>query len=152
MKFSDKMVVFLATGFYIGHIPLAPGTFGTLLGLPIGFILARLKLSVAVVLIVLLIAIAVWIANRAESALKKSDPGCIVIDEIAGMVVTLWGLPFNLTTVLIGFIIFRILDISKPFPIRYLDQRLPGGLGVVMDDVAAGVLANIFLRIIITLI
>ena len=152
MKFSDKAVVFLATGFYIGHIPFAPGTFGTLLGLPISLILARLMLSKAAVIIVFLLAIAVWIAGRAEITLKESDPGCIVIDEIAGIVVALYGLPFNLTTALIGFIIFRILDVAKPFPIRYLEQRLSGGVGVVMDDVAAGVLANIFLRIIISII
>ena len=71
------------------------------------------------------------------------------IDEIAGMAVTLVGLPFNLTTALIGFIFFRILDIVKPFPIRTLDKRLFGGFGVVMDDVAAGIFANLLLRVII---
>jgi len=75
-----------------------------------------------------------------------------VIDEIAGMAVTLVGLPFNLTTVLIGFIIFRILDISKPFPIRALDQRLSGGVGIVIDDVVAGIFANLLLRLILVYI
>jgi len=149
MKFRETGVVFLATGFYIGNIPFAPGTFGTVLGLPLCFVLAGLKLPLAIVCTVLFIAIAVWVANDAEKLLKKKDPGCIVIDEIAGMAVTLVGLPFNLTTALIGFIIFRILDILKPFPIRTLDKRLTGGFGVVMDDVAAGFIANILLRIII---
>ena len=148
MKFREEAVVFLATGFYIGNIPLAPGTFGTILGLPLCFVLAGLKFPLAMGCTVLFILAAVWISNGAEKILKKKDPGCIVIDEIAGMAVTLVGLPFNLTTALIGFIIFRILDISKPFPIRWLEKRLTGGFGVVMDDVIAGVIANILLRVI----
>jgi len=149
MKFREAAVVFLATGFHIGNIPFAPGTFGTILGLPLCFILAGLQLPFAIIGTMLFIAIAVWIANDAEKLLNKKDPGCIVIDEIAGMAVTLVGLPFNLTTALIGFIIFRILDITKPFPIRTLDKRLSGGIGVVMDDVAAGIFANLLLRVII---
>ena len=149
MKFRNAAVLFLATGFYIGNIPIAPGTFGTILGLPLGFVLAGLKLPLAIVCTMLFIVIAVWIANDAEKILQKKDPGCIVIDEIAGMAVTLVGLPFNLTTALIGFIIFRILDISKPFPIRAIDKRVAGGVGIVIDDVAAGIFANLLLRLII---
>ena len=94
----------------------------------------------------LFIFFAVYIADAAEKILKQNDPNCIVIDEIAGMMVTLIGLPFNLTTIVLGFILFRILDILKPFPIRHLDKRIPGGLGVVADDVAAGVIAHLLLR------
>ena len=145
-------MLFLATGFYIGKIPFAPGTFGTILGLALCFVLAGLKLPWAIGCIVLFIVLAVWIANDAEKLLKKKDPGCIVIDEIAGMAVTLVGLPFNLTTALIGFIIFRILDISKPFPIRALDKRVSGGVGIVIDDVVAGIFANLLLRLIMVYI
>ena len=148
MKFSDRAVVFLATGFYIGNMPFAPGTFGTLLGLPLCYMLSGLKPPFAIVCTLLFISFAVWISHIAEKRLAKSDPGCIVIDEIAGMAVTLIGFPFNLTTGLIGFIIFRILDITKPFPIRSLEKRLPGGVGVVMDDVIAGIMANLLLRVI----
>ena len=147
MKFSDKAVVFLATGLYIGNIPFAPGTFGTLLGLPLCFILTLLKLPIALVCTSMFILIAVWISHIAEKLLETKDPGCIVIDEIAGITVTLIGLPFNLTGWLIGFIIFRILDISKPFPIRALEKYLPGGFGVVADDVIAGIMANLLLRV-----
>ena len=149
MKFREAAVVFLATGFYIGNIPFAPGTFGSILGLGLCFVLAGLKLPLAIGCTVLFIAMAVWVANDAEKLLKKKDPGCIVIDEIAGMAVTLVGLPFNLTTALIGFIIFRILDISKPFPIRVLDKRVSGGVGIVIDDVVAGIFANLLLRVIV---
>ena len=149
MNFGEKAVMFLATGFYVGNVPLAPGTLGSLIGLPLCFLLAGIQLPPAIILAVLFIGFAVWIAHAAEKTLKKKDPGCIVIDEVAGMVVTLIGLPFNLTTAVIGFIIFRILDILKPFPIRTLDKRLAGGIGIVADDVVAGIFANIFLRILL---
>ncbi len=149
MNFREKAVLFLATGFYVGNIPPAPGTLGSLIGLPLCFLLAGIQLPPAIILAVLFIGFAVWIAHAAEKTLKKKDPGCIVIDEVSGMVVTLIGLPFNLTTVVIGFIIFRILDILKPFPIRTLDQRLAGGIGIVADDVVAGIFANIILRVLL---
>jgi phosphatidylglycerophosphatase A len=152
MKFREKAVMFLATGFYIGNIPVAPGTFGSLLGLPLCFSLAGISAASAVLWTLLFILFAVWIADAAEKILKQNDPGCIVIDEIAGMMVALVGLPFNPITVVIGFIIFRILDILKPFPIRDLDKRIPGGLGVVADDVAAGIITNLLLRIIIQIL
>ena len=144
--------MFLATGFYIGNIPFAPGTFGSLIGLPLCLALAGISLASAVLCTLLFISFAVYIADAAEKLLKRSDPGCIVIDEMAGMMVTLIGLPFNPITVVIGFIIFRILAILKPFPIRKLDRRIPGGLGVVADDVAAGIIANLLLRIIIQIL
>ena len=146
MKLKDDVVMFLATGFYIGNIPFAPGSFGSLLGLPFSFALTGISLAPAVLCTLLFIFFAIYIADVAEKILKQNDPGCIVIDEIAGMMVTLTGLPFNPITVVIGFILFRILDILKPFPIRYLDKRIPGGLGVVADDLAAGVIAHLFLR------
>ena len=144
--------MFLATGFYAGNLPVAPGTFGSLIGLALCFGLAANPLPLAIILAVLLILFAIWIANAAEKILKRSDPGCIVIDEIAGMVVTLIGLPFNLTTAVTGFILFRILDILKPFPIRILDKQVSGGLGIVADDVVAGIFANLSLRIILGLV
>ena len=149
MNFREKSVLFLATGFYVGNIPPAPGTLGSLIGLALCFLLAGIQLPPAIILAVLFIGFAVWIAHAAEKTLKKKDPGCIVIDEVAGMVVTLIGLPFNLTTAVIGFIIFRILDILKPFPIRTLDKRLAGGIGIVADDVVAGIFANIILRLLL---
>ncbi len=94
---------------------------------------------------------AIRVAGEAEKLLNTKDPGCIVIDEIAGMMVTFLGLPFDMVTALAGFLLFRVFDILKPFPIRLLERRLPGGLGVVMDDVAAGVCANVVLRILIFL-
>lgn len=149
MNLRDKGVLFLATGFYVGNVPFAPGTFGTILGLPLCFALAGLRFPLAIGGTVLFIVAAVWIANGAEKLLGKKDPGSVVIDEVAGMAVTLAGLPFNLITALVGFIVFRILDILKPFPIRNLDKRISGGLGIVLDDVVAGIFANLLLRVVI---
>jgi len=149
MNFSDKAVLFLATGFHIGNIPPAPGTFGSLIGLPLCFLLAQVNLAIAMASAFLFIGLAVWIAHRAAKCLRQKDPGCIVIDEIAGMAVAFIGLPFNPTTAVTGFVIFRTLDILKPFPIRMLDRRLSGGLGIVADDVVAGLFTNLIIRIFI---
>ena len=147
MNSREKAAVFMATGFCVGNIPFAPGTFGSLIGLPISFLLAEIQLSAAIIAALFIIGLSVWVSNVAERALKSKDPGCIVVDEMAGMIVSLIGLPFNLTTVLCGFIFFRILDILKPFPIRIIDKRVSGGVGVVADDVVAGIFANLLLRI-----
>ena len=149
MILKDEAVVFLATGVYVGNIPFAPGTLGSLLGLPLCFLLSGIKLQPAMVLALIFIVFAAWIAHFAEKVLKLKDPGCIVIDEIAGMTVALIGLPFNLTIVVSGFIIFRVLDIVKPFPIKVFDKRISGGIGIVADDVVAGILTNLILRVII---
>ena len=98
MILKDEAVVFLATGFYVGNIPFAPGTLGSLLGLPLCFLLSGINLQPAFVLALIIIIFAAWIAHVAEKILKQKDPGCIVIDEIAGMVVAFIGLPFNLTS------------------------------------------------------
>jgi len=149
MKIRDTVVMFLATGWYVGKIPLAPGTFGSLWGLILSFYIARTAGPLAIALIICFIFCAVWIAHAAEKLLAQQDPGCIVIDEIAGMVVTLAGLPFNPVIAISGFIIFRLLDIIKPFPIRTLERKVSGGTGIVMDDVLAGIIGNILLRIVI---
>lgn len=86
-------------------------------------------------------------AAAAEKILKKKDAAEIVIDEIAGLMVTFIGLPFTLKTVIAGFIIFRTFDILKPFPIRLLEKKIAGGPGVVLDDVLAGLYANLIIRL-----
>ncbi len=147
MNFREKSVVFFATGCFIGNIPFAPGTFGTMLGLPICFLLSIIDFSVAFSLTVIFIFFAVFIAHHAEKILKKEDPGCIVIDEIAGIMITLLGLPFNAVYALAGFAIFRFFDILKPFPIRLVEKKLSGGTAIVMDDVVAGIFSNLVLRV-----
>jgi phosphatidylglycerophosphatase A len=137
----------LATGCYIGNLSFAPGTFGSVLGLFPCYLLSKIGWLLSLSLSIAFIFCAMWIAHEAENILKTKDPGCIVIDEIAGMILTMTGLPFNMMTLILGFVLFRTLDIWKPYPIRLLEKKLPGGVGVVMDDVAAGILSNLVLRI-----
>jgi len=152
MNFKQKLVMFLATGCFIGNISFAPGTFGSILGLPLCFLMSKIGFSSAVLLTVIFILSAIWIAHHAEKLLKTKDPGCIVIDEIAGMTLTLTGLPFNIITVISGFFLFRILDIWKPYPIRLFERKFSGGIGIVMDDVAAGFFSNLVLRLMLKVI
>ena len=147
MKFRERAVLFLATGFFIGTVPFAPGTFGSIIGLPICFLISRLDILVAIICTILFILFATWMAAAAEKVLKKKDPGEIVIDEIAGLMVTFIGIPFTLKTVIVGFIIFRTFDILKPFPIGLLEKKVAGGPGIVLDDVLAGLYANLILRL-----
>ena len=152
MNFKQKTVIFLATGCYIGNISFAPGTFGSVLGLLLCFFLSKIDFSIAVLLTLIFILSAIWIAGEAEKILGEEDPGCIVIDEIAGIILTLSGLPFNITSVTAGFLVFRALDIWKPYPIRLLENKFSGGIGIVLDDVVAGILSNVILRVFLILI
>ncbi len=147
MLFRRRVVIFLATGGYIGTVPTAPGTFGSMLGLPLAFVLSTAGWIWSATIMFALILVAVWCAGEAARHLGEKDPGCIVIDEIAGMAVALLGVPFTPVNCLAGFILFRLFDIVKPPPVRQLDRNLGGGWGIVLDDIAAGILANVVLRI-----
>ena len=153
MKLNDNQILFLAKGCNVGNISVMPGTFGTLVGIPICFLLSLLNtpacLPFQALLVVALILFAVWIAEEAVNILNQHDPGCIVIDEIAGFAVTMIGVGFSMTSVILAFLTFRFFDILKPFPVKFLEEKIPGGAGVVLDDVAAGIMANITLRIIL---
>ena len=152
MNFKQKSVVFLATGCYIGNISFAPGTLGSIVGLFPCYVLSKIGILPSLVITVLFVLFAVWISNEAEKILQAKDPGSVVIDEIAGMILTLIGLPFNIVTIVAGFLLFRMLDIWKPYPIRFFEKQLSGGMGVVMDDVAAGILSNLVLRVLLLVI
>jgi phosphatidylglycerophosphatase A len=151
MSRAERIVIFLATGCYAGKLPVAPGTFGSLAALPLCWLLAQLGRPAALGATVLVIAAAVWVAGAAERLLQRKDPGSIVIDEIAGMLVTFSGLPFTAFSAAAGFVLFRILDIAKPFPIGWVEKRLSGGVGIVMDDLVAGVIANLGCRLLLAL-
>ncbi|MGB7920266.1 MAG: phosphatidylglycerophosphatase A, partial [Desulfobacterales bacterium] len=101
-NWRQAAVMFLATGCYVGRIPVAPGTFGSLLAILPCYLLSGLPLAVTFGILSIFIGLAVWVADAAEKALKAQDPGCIVIDEVAGMMMTLAGLPFDVLTVVAG--------------------------------------------------
>jgi phosphatidylglycerophosphatase A len=141
-----QVAVFLATCGYVGYAPVAPGTFGSAAGLAI-FALARTggSLYVELALIVVLFALGVWSGTEAERHFGGVDPGPIVLDEVVGMLITLALLPVNATGAFVGFIVFRALDVFKPWPSAQF-ERLHGGLGVMADDAMAAIYANVCLR------
>ncbi len=152
MELKAKLILFLATGFCSGKIPAAPGTFGSLMGLLVCYPLSFLSRLEAMPVLAGLAGLSILVAGRAEALLNQKDPGCIVIDEINGMAFALAGLPFSWPNVLAGFILFRILDILKPFPIGNLQKRFSGGLGIVIDDLVAGIITNLILNIMGTIL
>jgi phosphatidylglycerophosphatase A len=149
MNLKQKIVLFLATGGYLGHVPIAPGTFGSLPGLLVCFGISRIKFGYAILIALLLTGVAVGIAQQAKELIGGKDPSSVVIDEITGMTVTLLGIPLTPFSFILGFFFFRGFDIIKPFPIRLLDQKLPGGAGIVLDDVMAGIYGNLLIRIVL---
>ena len=146
-----KIVLFLATGGYLGHVPIEPGTFGSLPGLLICIGISGISLGYAILFTLALASVAIVIAQQARKLIGGKDPSSIVIDEIAGMTVTLLGIPLTPFALVFGFLVFRVFDILKPFPIRHLDQKVPGGAGIVLDDVMAGVYGNLLIRVILWL-
>jgi len=142
----DKIIMFLAMGFYSGKSPFAPGTAGTIVGLPLCWLLAQMKLTYAITTIIIVTILAIPISGRAEKIAGTKDPGFIVIDEIAGIMITFIAIPFTPLSALAGFFLFRGFDVIKPFPVGMLDKKLSGGTGIVLDDVAAGIMANLVLQ------
>ncbi|MFW5930180.1 MAG: phosphatidylglycerophosphatase A [Desulfosalsimonas sp.] len=143
----SKLAFAVATGGYIGRMPFAPGTFGSIPGLLLYYAMSRLSGLLAAFVLAAVIAVAVWSSDRAEVIMEEKDPGAVVIDEIAGMGVVFAGLPFSWPMAAAGFILFRCVDIIKPFPVKWLEARLPGGAGVVADDLAAGLICRILLAV-----
>lgn len=125
-----------------------PGTFGTLWGLPLVWIFARMGPQGYMLAAILLLLISIAVAELYEVQSGAHDLGEVVIDEVIGYVIALTWLPQTWQSYVAGFVAFRFFDILKPPPIRQIDQRIRGGLGTVLDDVAAGLAANIVLQIV----
>jgi phosphatidylglycerophosphatase A len=147
-----RLGLFIATCGYIGYVPIAPGTFGSAVGLAL-FALIRSWGSSAIELgvIVLLFVLGVWSGNAAEKHFGRVDPGPVVLDEVAGMLITLALLPVNIYGAIVGFLIFRLFDVVKPWPANRL-EALPGGLGMMADDAMAGIYGNVAMRILIAVL
>ena len=140
--------VLLATGLGSGLAPVAPGTVGSLLALPIWwFVLADLSVPVQIVSVGCVVLMSIWVVDRACRATGVGDASAFVLDEFAGQWVALVAAPKSLLAVAVGFVLFRAFDIVKPWPVSWADRRLSGGLGVVVDDVLAGVLAAVVLQL-----
>ena len=143
---KNSIAKLIATVFYVGLIPIAPGTFGTIAAIPLFYALSFTPLYLYLAITVLIILISVWASGVAEEIFGKTDPGKVVADEVCGYLVTMILVPVTLGNIFFGFLLFRLFDIAKPYPIRKF-ERLPGGWGIVMDDVMAGVYSCITLHI-----
>jgi phosphatidylglycerophosphatase A len=143
-----RLAVFVATVAYCGYFPVAPGTVGSLAGLIVyTLVWWSQSLIVEMGLIAVLFAAGVWAGTTAEHYFGGIDPGPIVIDEVVGMLITLAFIPVGLSGAIVGFFLFRVFDIIKPYPAGRL-ERLHGGLGVMADDAMAAIYANVSLRLV----
>lgn len=143
-----NLTLLFATFFYIGYSPVAPGTVGTIGAVFLLFALSMFSLEVYFLFLVGFIIFSIWVSGRASCLLGAEDPRQVVIDEVCGYMVTMSFLPLSLTNMVIGFFLFRFFDVVKPPPLRRLES-LKGGVGIVADDICAGVYANVILQIII---
>lgn len=141
----------LAFGFGSGLMPVAPGTFGTIAAIPLYLLLAGLPLVYYLAVVVLACIAGVWICASANRTLGSEDHSGIVWDEICGYLITMAGAPFAWSWAVTGFLLFRIFDIIKPWPIRAVERRVGGGLGVMLDDILAGLLALLCLQVLVRL-
>ena len=143
----NYLILLFATGFGVGFSPIVPGTMGTLVAIPIYYFLSSTLFSpVYELTLFAFFFFSSWIAGQAERYWGQKDDRRIVIDEIMGFLVTMLWIPKSPRFIVAGFILFRIFDILKPFPIRRM-ERVKSGLGVVLDDVLSGVYANIVLHL-----
>lgn len=142
----------LAFGLGSGLAPFAPGTFGTLVAIPFYLLLQPLSLSVYLGVLLLLIVVSIYICGESARQLKTHDHSGIVLDEICGYLVTMIWVPDSWLWLVLGFLLFRLFDIWKPWPIGLVDRKVQGGLGIVIDDVLAGVFAAICLQLAILVI
>ncbi|MGK0674657.1 MAG: phosphatidylglycerophosphatase A [Halothiobacillaceae bacterium] len=139
-------VLFLAHGLGSGLVPAAPGTFGTLVALLPWFLLAQLALPLYLGVVLLAAIAGVWLCGEAARKMGREDPGSIVWDEWVGVWIALTGLPLQWPWILAGLVAFRMFDILKPWPVGWLDRRFHGGLGIMLDDIAAGIMAAVCLQ------
>lgn len=143
----ERVAFLIATGVYCGYAPLAPGTVGAAAGVGLYLLACGARWSAAVLLVgaTLLLGAGVWAATVAARRLGQQDPRVVVVDEIVGMLVTFGDLAPGGVGLVIGFLLFRLFDVLKPYPADRL-ERLPGGWGIMADDIVAGLYAHLALR------
>jgi len=147
-RWNNHWVHFLAFGFGSGAAPKAPGTFGTLAAIPVYLLLAQLPLWAYIAVLVVTFMFGVYLCDQASKDMGVHDHGGIVWDEFVGYWIAMAALPFHWGWIIAGFVLFRLFDILKPFPISWLDKRVHGGFGIMIDDVLAGLFALIILQVV----
>lgn len=143
---------FLAFGFGSGLAPRGPGTAGTLAALPVYVLLAQAPLWLYTLLVLAAGLFGVWLCDVVSRQLGEHDHPGIVWDEFVGLWITLWALPVSLEWMVLGFVVFRVFDIAKPWPIGLLDRHVQGGFGIMIDDVVAGIMSCFTLHLALLLI
>jgi phosphatidylglycerophosphatase A len=145
--FRGRTALIFSSWFGTGLLPMAPGTFGTLAAVPPVIIVNYLGALYSTIFLIALIPLSIWASRISQQLLEKDDPAEVVIDEAAGLLVAVFLIPFSLLGFIMAFFLFRVFDILKPYPIGIIDKRIKGGAGIVLDDIVAGIYANICLRI-----
>jgi phosphatidylglycerophosphatase A len=138
---------FIAFGFGTGALPYAPGTFGTIIAIPFFLVLRSFSIELYIGILLILIIASMWLCEKVSKDIGVADHQGMCVDEIIGYLVTMTFAPATFKWILIGFLLFRLFDIWKPWPIRQVDQRFHGGVGVILDDVLAGIYSMIILYI-----
>lgn len=146
---QDKLILFFATNAGLGYAPIASGTFGTLLGIPVFYLMAPLATMPYFTSWLAILLMAFWSAAGAGKIFRVVDDGRIVSDELIGYLTTVAFLPFSWSTAAAAFLLFRLFDIVKVWPASWFDSKVKNGFGVVMDDVVAGIYAALCLRLLI---
>ena len=148
-----SLIIFFATGFYSGYSPIVPGTAGSVVGLAVIWLgfgpLWQYSHPLCLIVFAIAFAISCWISDRAEKIFDQHDDSRIVIDEVLGMAATMFGNPLTFGYLMLGFILFRAADVIKPWPADVIDRRMRNGAGVMLDDLAAAIYANIALQLIV---
>jgi len=147
----DNPIHFLAFGFGAGLLPNAPGTYGTLLAIPIVFFLKHFSWVTYIVFFIATFLIGIHICQKTSQDIKQYDHPGIVWDEVVGFILAMFLVPFEWYWLLLGFVLFRFFDIKKPWPIKTLETQVKGGLGIMVDDLAAGLYTFLILQILIFL-
>lgn len=145
----NKIILLFATWFGVGLIPFAPGTWGSLAALPFAAGAYRSGPAYSSLSLLIIFFFSITVSGSASRIINREDPSPVVIDEVAGIFVTLFLIPVSWTSIVAGFILFRIFDIIKPFPVGLIDKKIKGGTGIVLDDIMAGIYANVGVRIIL---
>ncbi len=147
-KVFTNPVHFLAFGFGSGLAPKAPGTFGTLMAIPLYWLMQSQPLTLYLAIVLVVCVTGVWICDKSSEWLGVHDHSGIVWDEFAGFFITMIAAPQGWVWILVGFLLFRLFDVLKPWPISILDKKMKGGLGIMIDDIVAGIFALICLQLI----
>ncbi|MCX5680723.1 MAG: phosphatidylglycerophosphatase A, partial [Candidatus Omnitrophica bacterium] len=143
----NKFIKIIATFFYVGEMPIAPGTLASLAGALLSIAVFQ-NIVLYLVILAIVLAAGFYASGKMEKIIGEHDPSCVVIDEVAGVMITFFLLPFNLPVLIVAFFLFRAFDMFKIYPANHL-EKLNGGLGIMADDIMAGVYANVLMQIVV---